>query len=143
LTLDLNFEVRRQSVYYRATHTVQTTGDGVSAAAELSTGVEDGENNLYGRLTFGGVNVDGDTAAVVNDADAAVFAHEDFDVITVTGERLINRVVDDLIDQVVKTTGTGGSDIHTGALANRFKAFKNLNITCAVIGFCGLLFRFC
>ena len=122
---------------------MQTAGDGVSAAAELSTGVEDGKNYFHRRLTLGGVDVYGNTATIVDYADTAVFAHEDFNVVTVAGERLINRVVDDLIDQVVKTTGTGRTDIHTGALANCFKAFKNLNITCAVIGFCCLLFRFC
>jgi hypothetical protein len=36
-----------------------------------------------------------------------------------SGQGFINRVIDDLVDQVVKAAFARGSDIHSWALANR------------------------
>jgi hypothetical protein len=43
----------------------------------------------------------------------------------ITSERLIDCVIDDLIDEVVEAAFTGRSDIHTGALADRLQAFED------------------
>ena len=51
---------------------MQTTGNGVTAAAELTTGVEDRHDNLNRGLVLGGVFVDGNTAAVIDDANTAI-----------------------------------------------------------------------
>jgi hypothetical protein len=53
------------------------------------------------------VNRNWDASTVVFTANPAVFGDGDFDGVTVTGKCLVDRVVDDFIDEVVKTTGAG------------------------------------
>ena len=56
---------------------MKSTRNRISAAAELSAGVKDCEHNLNSRLVFRGVHVDGDSAAIVDDANAAVGENRD------------------------------------------------------------------
>ena len=63
---------------------------------------------------------DWNTAAVVLDSDPAVFSNGDVDGVTVTSKGFVYRVVDDLINQVVEAPWTGGADVHSWALTNRF-----------------------
>jgi hypothetical protein len=65
------------------------------------------------------VNRNWDSSAVVLAADPALFGDGDLDFVAVAGKRLIDRVVDDFINEVVKTTWTGGADVHTRAFTNR------------------------
>jgi len=76
-------------------------------------------------LALGRVHLDGDAAAVVGDAYAAVRQQPDVDGVAVTGEGLVDGVVDDLVHEVVQASLTGGADVHAGPLAYGFKAFEN------------------
>ena len=76
-------------------------------------------------LALGRVDVDRDAAAVVDDADAAVGQQRDLDVVAVAGQRLVDRVVDDLVDQVVQAALTGRADVHAGALADRLETLED------------------
>ena len=106
---------------------MQTARDRVAAAAELAAGVQDGEDDLDGRLALGAVGVDGDAAAVVDHPDTAVGEDRHRDGVAVPGQRLVDRVVDDLVDQVVQTALARGPDVHAGALAHGFEAFEHLD----------------
>jgi hypothetical protein len=46
----------------------------------------------------------------------------------VTGECFVNRVVDDFINEVVKTARTSGADVHSRTFANGLKPFENLDV---------------
>ena len=72
-----------------------------------------------------GVHRDGDAAAVVGDLDAAVAEDLDVDPAGVTGHRLVDRVVDDLPDQVVQTALTGGADVHARTFADGLQTLEN------------------
>jgi hypothetical protein len=73
------------------------------------------------------VHVYRDSAAVIGDLDVSGFGDYNLDAVAVTCESFINRVVDNFIDEVVKSSGSGRSDVHTGTLANCFEAFQNLD----------------
>ena len=62
----------------------------------------------------------------------------DADVVAIPGEGLVDAVVYDLVDKVVKTVDAGRADVHRGALANRFEPLEDLDILFGVIS-CGLL----
>ena len=73
------------------------------------------------------MDVDRDAATVVDDAHAAVGQDRHVDVVAVAGERLVDRVVDDLVDEVVQTARTGRADVHAGSLADGFETFEHLD----------------
>jgi hypothetical protein len=74
------------------------------------------------------VNRNGNSSTVVRYANPAILGDGDVDRVTVTGESFVDRVVDDFINEVVKTTGTCGADVHSRAFANGLKPFENLNV---------------
>ena len=61
------------------------------------------------------------------DADAAVGEQHHVDGVAVAGQRLVDRVVDDLPDQVVQAALAGRTDVHTGPLADRLEALEHLD----------------
>jgi hypothetical protein len=62
-------------------------------------------------------------------ANPSLFGDGDLNGIAVTSKSFVYRVVDNLVNQVVKTTGPGRTDVHSGAFTNSFEAFENLNIS--------------
>ena len=123
--LDLDLDLARQRVDDGDADAVQTAGDRVAAAAELAAGVQDGEDDLDGRPALALDDADGDAAAVVLDPDPAVGEQRDVDAVAVAGEGLVDRVVDDLVDQVVQAALTGGADVHARALADGVEALED------------------
>ncbi len=112
---------------------VQAAGDLVAAAvAELAAGVEDGEDDLRRRAPLFLHRLDRDAAAVVLDRAAVVRVEDDANGVAVTGEGLVDRVVDDLVDQVVQTARPGRADVHAGTLANRFQALEDGDVLGAI-----------
>ena len=123
---DLHLEAPRERIDDRNAHTVEAAGDLVSLAAELAAGVEHREHDL-GRGLVGilGVRVDRDAAAVVDDPAATVGQQGDVDPVRVAGQGLVDRVVDDLVYEVMEAGRTGRADVHTGPLTDRLKTFEN------------------
>ena len=97
---------------------MQTAGYLVAGAVELTACVQDGEHNLERRNAHLRVNTAGNAAAVVGNADDIALFDRNFDVRAVAGERLVDRVIDDLIHQMVQTACRGRTDVHTRALAD-------------------------
>jgi hypothetical protein len=135
VALDLDLEPFRERVDDADTDAVQPAGDGVGAGFELAAGVQRGEDDLYRLALLHRVQTDGDATAVVDDPDAAVGKDRDVDLVAVTGQRLIDRVIHHLVDQVVQAPLAGGADVHAGALANGFKTLEDLDRTSVVIVF--------
>ncbi len=106
---------------------MQTTGDRVSAAAELTAGVEHRQDDLDGGLSLGAVHVDRDSAAVVDHPNRTVLEDRDRYGVAIAGQGLVDRVVDDLVHQVMKAPLTGRADVHAGSLAHRLQSFEDLD----------------
>ena len=94
---NLELEPVGQRVDRRHADAVQTAGDLVAAAAELAAGVEHGHHELGRRAVLDRVDADRNAAAVVLDRDRVVVVDDDVDARAVTGEVLVDRVVDDLV----------------------------------------------
>src|SRR5438034_205005 len=84
------------------------------------------------RSTSVGARIGRDPAAVVDHAAPAVGEQRDVDARRVARERLVDGVVDDLIDEVMQTRRTGRTDVHAGALAHRLKTLQNGDVLGAV-----------
>src|SRR6185503_9154249 len=103
---------------HRHAHAVQTARDLVRVAVELATRVQRRHDHFHRGAVLGGVDVDGNAAAVVLDTHVQVLVDDDFDVAAVAGQRLVDRVVDDFVDEMVNAVDVGAADVHGGALAN-------------------------
>ncbi len=123
----LDVEATRQGVDHRRADPVQPPGDLVAPTTELAAGVQLGQHQLDGGHVLAGPLTGGDAAAVVGDGDAAVGAQGDVDAVGEAGERLVDRVVDDLPDQVVQAALTRGPDVHARPLPHGFEALEDLD----------------
>ena len=86
------------------------------------------------------MDVDGDASPVVVTTNGAVLHDRHDDSGAVTRKMFVHRVVDNLIDEVVKSALTGRSDVHAGPLANRLETLENLDVSRTV--FFGRILRF-
>ena len=66
--------------------------------------------------------------AVVLDGDRVVGMDHDAHVVAVAGQRFVDRVVDDFVDEVMQSAGAGAADVHPGTFANRFEALEYLDV---------------
>ena len=136
--------VARQRVDHRDADAVQTAGDLVAAAAELAAGVQHGQRHRQRRAAPGpGAVSVGMPRPLSSTRIAAVGLEGEDDPVAVAGQRLVDRVVHDLPDQVVQAALAGGADVHAGALADRLEALEHLDrggvVLDAVGGLRGLL----
>jgi hypothetical protein len=58
----------------------------------------------------------------------------DVDPCAVTGEGLIDGVVDDLPEAVHEAAGVRGADVHARALADRLEPFEHLKMMGGILG---------
>jgi hypothetical protein len=129
---DLEIERLRQGVDDRHADAVQTARDLVAVVVELAAGVQHRQHDLGGRLAAL-VTIHRDAAAVVDDRHRIVDVDRDVDLVAVSGQRLVDRVVDDLVDEVMQPGRARRADVHSGTLADRLEAFEDLDFVRAVI----------
>ena len=115
-----------QSVHHGRAHAVQAAGDLIASAAELAAGVQHGEHHLQGGPARLGLDIHGNTTAVIGDGDGVTLVDGHGNVRAVAGQRLVDGVVHDLIYQVVQTAGAGGADIHTRPLPHSLQPLQYL-----------------
>ncbi len=129
-----DLEVQRfgERVDHRHADAVEAAGHLVAVVVELPARVQHRQDDLGGRAPAL-VQVHGDAAAVVHDGDGVVDVDRDVDGVAEPGERLVDRVVDDFVDEVVKAGRAGGPDVHRGPLAHRLEALEHLDLVGAVV----------
>jgi hypothetical protein len=112
---------------------VETPRNLVALTAEFATGVQHGEHDLRGGHVFELVVLAGrDPTPVVAHLTATVGQQPHLDASAVPCHGLVDRVVDDLVHEVVQARWTRGPDVHAGAFAHGLEAFENLNVLGAV-----------
>ena len=126
-----------EGVDHAGADAVQTRGDLVTAAAELAAGVQHGHHHFQGRLLQLRLEVDRDATAIVRDRDRAVGVDNHLDPIAVTGQRLVDGIVDELVDHVVQAVYVGVADVHARPATNSFEALEDLDVG-ARVGAAGL-----
>ena len=130
---DLHIQPFGKGIDDRGADTVQAAGHLVSAAAEFSAGVELGKDQVDCVASGLVVDADRDPAPVVRDRDGIVRMDGHRDLRAEAGQGLIDRVVHDLIDQVVESSGGCGPDIHARTFADSLESLEHLDIVRRVI----------
>ena len=129
---DLELEPLGERVDDRHADAVQTAGHLVAVVVELAAGVQHGQHDL-GRRPAALVHVGRNAAAVVDDRDRVVDVDGDVDLGGEPGQRFVDRVVDDLVDEMMQPGRPGRPDVHRRPLAHRLEAFEDLDALCAVL----------
>ena len=119
-----HLQLLRERVHDRYAHAVQPSGEPVVFLGELRAGVQSGEDHLDAGDALLGVLVDGHAAAVVGHRKRAVVMKGDRDLVAVTGDRLVRRVVDDFLRQMIRPLGRG---VHARPLAHRLETGQNFD----------------
>ena len=101
VALNLDFQVFRQSVDNRNSHAVKAAGDFVGSFIEFPSGVQLREHNFRSGYFLGRMNVDGNATTVVNHRNAIIDVDCHVDLVAVTGQGLVDRVVDNLVDEMM------------------------------------------
>jgi hypothetical protein len=73
------------------------------------------------------MHVHGDAAAIILDSEAAIDIDLDLDVLAIAGQRLIDTVVDQFVDQMVQALGAGVADVHSRTLADVGRVAEDLH----------------
>ncbi len=112
----------------------------VGVLVELSAGMELRHDDFGGRDAFAFVDLGRDAAPIVLDSDRAVGVQGDGDLVAEARERLVDRVVHDLVDHVMQTRAViGVADIHARPLAHGVEALQHFDQFRAVLGGSGIL----
>jgi len=119
---DLRLEPLGERVHHGDADTVEAPGDLVRLPVELSAGVQDGQHDLGGGFPLFLHDVHGNSAAVVVHADGVVRMDGDGDGVAKPGHRLVDGVVHDLVDKVVKAMDVRAPDVHRRALPDCLQA---------------------
>ena len=136
VSLDLDFHVCRKRVDDGRADTVQTAGYLVASAAEFAAGMQNRMNNFNRRNTKFRMLVHRHTSAVILYHDGVVLLNRDMDRFAISGERFVDTVVHDFIDQMMQTLGTCTADVHAGSFANRFESLKDLYLGRVILTVC-------
>ena len=116
---------------------MQAAGHLVAVVVELAAGVQHREHDFRRRFAAL-VLVGRNAAAVVDDGDGAVDVDRDVHLIAEAGQRLVDGVVDDLVDEMVQSGRAGRADVHRRPLADGFQPLEDLDLVGAVV-FAGAL----
>ena len=142
---DFQFELFAERVDATYSYAVQSAGNFVGVAVELAASVQRSHHYLRGGNLFAvDIHViDWNAASVIDHSDGVIEMDCNFDLIGVTGERLVHRVIHDFVDEVMQAEFAGRADIHGGALAYGFHAAKDFDGVGGVISvaFAVLVFR--
>src|SRR6478672_4572848 len=94
------------------------------------------QDDGHGRQALVGDDVDRDAAAAVTDRDRVVGVDRDLDRLVVAGQGLVDGVVDDLVDEVVKPPRTRRADVHPRPQTDRLETFEHGDVLGRVAGLC-------
>jgi hypothetical protein len=115
---------------------VQAAGYLVSAFVELSAGMKRRQHHIQRALLGLVMHFRRNSQPVIFDRAAPVEVNMNGNPVATAGQRLVNRIVQYFINQVMKPAFLAVADIHIRAFANGLKPFENLNITGIICMFC-------
>ena len=125
-TLDSYSQLCGKGIYHRGTYAVQTTAGLVGGIIEFTAGMKSREYQALRTDSFF-VHSHGNTTSVIFHGCGAVGFQCHLYRITISGQMLVHRVINDLVDQMIQSLGGDAADIHSGSFSYRFQTFQNGN----------------
>ena len=95
--------------------------------------MEDGKYHFHSRETGLFLDAYRNAAAIVHDSYGIVLIDGNLNGITISCQCLIDRIIYNLINQMVETSGRCAANIHARPFPDCLKSFQNLNLICSVL----------
>ena len=95
----------------------------VGVLVEFSSRTNLCHDYFKGRDPFLFMHAHGNTATIVFSGNGIVFVNDDLDQIAMTGQGLIDGVINNFVDQVMQSSNTDISDVHGGTHAHMLHSF--------------------
>ena len=126
-------QLLRQRVDDARADAVQAAGGLVVVVVELAARVEHREDHFQRALLARPVLVDRNAPPIVLDRDRrTVLVKGHPDVRGVPVHRLVDRVVENLPDEVMQAGAADAADVHARAAANRLEPFEDGDVFCCI-----------
>ena len=132
VTAVFNLKPLRESVNNRRADTVKTAGNLITLAAKLSARVKNGIYDLKCRKTELFVHTRWYSASVIHNRYTVILININLYTAAITGKCLVDRVINNLVNEVVKTAKRGRTYIHSGSFSNSLKSLKHLYLTVVI-----------
>ena len=135
---DPALEPRRQRVDDRYADAVQTARNLVGILVELAARVKLGKDDFGSRalrhLIVVVLDAGRDASSIVAHRARSIGVERHLAALRMTGENLVDAVIDDLVDHVVQTRPVVGiADVHARAFADRIEPLQHLDAVGAVV----------
>ena len=78
------------------------------------------------------MDIGGNAAAIIGDRDAVVVVDDDGNLRAEARQGFVDGIVDDFVDEVVKTIQTRCPNVHCGTLPDWIETLQDLDGTCIV-----------
>ena len=132
LAADTNLQPFGKSIDYGSSYAVQTSGHLVSSTAELSACMKHGKDHLHRRNAGLVIDSHRNAASIVSNCNRIILLNRHVNIFAEACQGLIHGIVYNLINQMMKSTGGGASNVHTRSLPDCFQSFQNLDLICSV-----------
>ncbi len=127
-SLDFNLAPFGQRVDRRDSYAMQASRDLVPVSAKLGARMQYRHDDFKRRFLLLGMDLHGDPTTIILDGYTAVGVDRHVNRAAGTRQSFIDRVVDDLINKVVKRLDVGPADIHPRPTPDGFQAFQDLDV---------------
>ena len=121
-----------ERVHHGDADAVQAAGDLVALSSELPARMQLGEHDRECRQPLVGDDVDRDARSGIAHGDGVVRVDGHVDEVVPSGQGLVDRVVDDLVHEMVEPSGTRRADVHPRAQTDRLEALENRDVLCGI-----------
>src|SRR3989304_10551408 len=101
---------------------MQPARDFVASPAKFTARVQDGHNHFEGGSLHLRMEIDRDAAPVVSHGYTAVLVDRDIDAVTYSRQGFVDRIIHDLINQMVQRLDIGAAHVHTWTPPDGFQA---------------------
>ena len=133
---DFQFHKFRKGINDGEADSVKSSGNLVGLIVKLTSGMEFGHHHFDRRSILFLMKIDRNAPSIITDGHAVVDMDDDLDLLAIPRQSLIDAVIDQFMNQVMKAFRPGISNIHGGPFPDSGKTIQDLDLFCRIFFFC-------
>ena len=111
---------------------MQAAGYLISPTAEFSASMQNRKDDLNCRNSSLLLNPYRNSTTIIHNSDGIILVNGYLNILAISGQSLIYRIVYNLVYQVMKTCRRSAANIHARPFPDCLKPLQNLNLVCSV-----------